>query len=80
MYGGKTLQGNYVEPTIVVAPKNMPLTFEETFAPILYVTEIGSLEEAMQINNSVPQGLSSAIFTDSLQASEKFLSTAGSDC
>ena len=78
--GGKVLQGNYVEPTIILAPKNMPLTFEETFAPILYLTEVSSLDEAIELNNAVPQGLSSAIFTDSLQAGEKFLSAAGSDC
>lgn len=80
LYGGKVLRGNFVEPTLVSAPKDMPLTFEETFAPILYITKVDSLDEAIAINNAVPQGLSSAIFTDSLQASEKFLSAAGSDC
>ena len=53
---------------------------DETFAPILYVYEVASLDEAVAIQNDVPQGLSSAIFTDSVTASERFLSHAGSDC
>jgi len=72
--------GNYVEPTIVLANPKMALVSEETFAPILYVLPVDSLEEAIALNNSVPQGLSSAIFTSNFQSSERFLSAAGSDC
>jgi len=52
----------------------------ETFAPILYLVEYDSLDHAMHLHNEVPQGLSSAIFTNSLRASEQFLGVAGSDC
>ena len=57
-----------------------PLVAEETFAPILYVLETESLEQAIALHNDVPQGLSSAIFTDSLREAETFLSARGSDC
>jgi aldehyde dehydrogenase (NAD+) len=84
VYGGKILPGMpsslYVEPTIVRAKREMPLLCEETFAPILYVVPISSVDEAIELNNGVPQGLSSAIFTRDLKAAEKFLSSAGSDC
>jgi len=82
--GGKSLDrpGNFVEPTIVKAPKQaeFPIAWEETFAPILYVFEVDSLDEAIAANNAVTQGLSSAVYTDSLRAAEQFLSPAGSDC
>jgi aldehyde dehydrogenase (NAD+) len=80
--GGKRLdrKGFFVEPTIVRAEASMPIVKEETFAPILYVIEHDSLEEAIQIQNGVPQGLSSAIFTNDLRAAETFLSASGSDC
>ncbi len=57
-----------------------PIAQEETFAPILYIYEFDDLDEAIAIHNSVDQGLSSAIFTDSVRAAERFLSHAGSDC
>lgn len=83
-YGGQRKTGMpsnlYVEPTIVRAKAGMPLMFEETFAPIVYVVPISSVEEAIELNNQVPQGLSSSIFTRNLQAAERFLSAAGSDC
>jgi len=69
-----------VEPTIVKMPKQSPLVCEETFAPILYVMEYDTLDEAIALHNGVPQGLSSAIFTESLATAEKFLSAPGSDC
>ena len=72
--------GFYVEPTIVAAPRDLPIMAEETFAPILYIIEYEDLDEAIEIHNSVDQGLSSAIFTTSLSSSERFLSHAGSDC
>ncbi|HYR18364.1 MAG TPA: aldehyde dehydrogenase family protein [Myxococcales bacterium] len=83
-FGGRVLDrpGNFVEPTLIVAPRHdaFPIAWEETFAPILYVFEVADLEEALRANNAVPQGLSSAIFTDSLRAAERFLSASGSDC
>lgn len=76
--------GNFVVPAIIRAPadNNLPIAREETFAPILYVFTYRTLEEAIALNNSVAQGLSSAIFTDSLRAAERFLAPtgAGSDC
>ena len=80
--GGKRLDraGYFVEPTIAVIPKDAPITTEETFAPILWVIEFDTLEEAIAIQNGVTQGLSSAIFTESLKSAERFLSAAGSDC
>ncbi|CAN5827317.1 hypothetical protein BH23ACT4_BH23ACT4_14340 [soil metagenome] len=72
--------GFFVEPTIARVSKDAPITREETFAPILWVIEFETLEEAIEIQNGVTQGLSSAIFTESVRNSEKFLSAAGSDC
>jgi aldehyde dehydrogenase (NAD+) len=71
---------NFVEPTIIKMPKQTEIVKTETFAPILYLLEYGSIEEAIQIHNDVPQGLSSAIFTDSVREAEAFLFVAGSDC
>jgi aldehyde dehydrogenase (NAD+) len=71
--------GYFVEPTIVVVPKTASITQEETFAPILWVIEFDTLDEAIAINNGVTQGLSSAIFTQSLKSAERFLSATGSD-
>ncbi len=70
----------FVEPTIVKMPGQTDIVREETFAPILYILEFDSIEEALQIHNDVPQGLSSAIFTDSIRTAEAFLSAGGSDC
>ena len=80
--GGRRIErhGNYVEPTIVRAEPKMAIVQQETFAPILYVLSFRSLDEAIAIHNSVPQGLSSAIFTDRFQDAEAFLSPTGSDC
>lgn len=80
--GGKKIEGKgfFVEPTIVVATKNMPIVKEETFAPILYCIKIKSLEEGIAINNDVPQGLSSSVFTNNLRNAFEFLSSKGSDC
>ena len=72
--------GAYVEPTIVRAHKDMAIVKEETFAPILYMQEITSVEHGIEMNNDVPQGLSSAIFTTDVRAGERFLSGIGSDC
>ena len=83
IYGGKVLEergGYFVEPAIVKSAIDMPIVREEVFAPILHVFEVDSLEEAIAVNNSVPQGLSSGLFTTNLAAAERWLSTAGSDC
>jgi aldehyde dehydrogenase (NAD+) len=73
--------GHFVEPTIVRGADNAwPVVQRETFAPILYVVRFGDLSEAIAMQNGVPQGLSSAIFTRSLRSAEAFLSATGSDC
>lgn len=72
--------GYFVEPTIALVPKEASITQDETFAPILWVIEFDTLDEAIEIQNGVVQGLSSAIFTESLKHAEKFLSATGSDC
>jgi aldehyde dehydrogenase (NAD+) len=79
---GKRLDrsGFYVTPAIVRVPGNTALVCEETFAPILYVMPYDTIDDAIRLHNEVPQGLSSAIFTESLKKAEKFLSAAGSDC
>ena len=71
---------NFVEPTIVRMPKQTEIVKQETFAPILYLLEYDNIDQAMEIHNDVPQGLSSAIFTDSMRTVETFLSSRGSDC
>jgi aldehyde dehydrogenase (NAD+) len=81
--GGKMrpdLGPNFVEPTIVRMPTQTAIVKEETFAPILYLMECEDIEHAIQIHNDVPQGLSSAIFTNNLREAEAFLSAGGSDC
>ncbi len=83
VYGGKILPelgGFFVEPTIVRSSAHMAICAEEIFAPILHVFEVGSLEEAIALNNAVPQGLSSSLFTRDLASAERWLSAAGSDC
>jgi aldehyde dehydrogenase (NAD+) len=74
------LNGHFVEPTIIEIDRDAPIVQEETFAPILYVIEAADVHDAIAIHNGVRQGLSSAIFTNSLRASELFLSAEGSDC
>ena len=89
LVGGKRanvpgLKGHFVEPTIVRAPASgvLPIAMEETFAPILYVFTYRDLERAIEMQNAVPQGLSSAIFTSRIGAADRFLSPSGSgsDC
>jgi aldehyde dehydrogenase (NAD+) len=73
--------GNFVLPAIVTGLKNSDEVVQhETFAPILYVMKYRTLDEAIDMQNAVPQGLSSSIFTQNLKAAEQFLSAAGSDC
>lgn len=80
--GGRRLDrpGWFVEPALVRARADMPIVRDETFAPILYLMTYRTLDEALTIHNGVDQGLSSAIFTDSVQSAETFLSSRGSDC
>ncbi|GIV39778.1 MAG: aldehyde dehydrogenase [Thermonema sp.] len=87
IYGGEVLKGDaygnghYVKPAIVEAENHFATVQEETFAPILYLIRYqGDVEEAIEIQNDVKQGLSSAIFTQNLREAELFLSAAGSDC
>ena len=72
--------GAYVQPTIIRCPETLPVCKEETFAPILYIIPIHSLDEAIELNNDVPQGLSSAIFTSNVRSAERFASATGRDC
>ncbi|MEA3410933.1 MAG: aldehyde dehydrogenase family protein [Pseudomonadota bacterium] len=82
LYGGSPIPGagHFVQPTLVAMKAQTPIVRAETFAPILYVMCYGGLEEAIALQNGVPQGLSSSLFTNSLRNSERFLSVIGSDC
>ncbi len=83
LYGGNRLPElgeQFVEPTIVKMPSQTEIVHHETFAPILYFLEYTDIDEAIEIHNAVPQGLSSAIFTTNLLTAETFLSHRGSDC
>jgi aldehyde dehydrogenase (NAD+) len=80
--GGRVLErpGFFVEPTIIRAENRWPVVQRETFGPILYVMTYKDLDEAIALQNAVPQGLSSALFTMNIRHSERFLSAEGSDC
>ena len=86
LLGGEQLDGPafasgcYIKPALAEVPGNIPVVKEETFGPLLYLMKYDTLEEAIFLQNDVPQGLSSAIFTENLIEAEKFLSAAGSDC
>ncbi len=83
VYGGKRrpdLGAWFVEPAIVKMPAQSDIVKHETFAPILYVMEYDEFSDALRLHNDVPQGLSSAIFTESMRRAEEFLSARGSDC
>ncbi|HEX3344219.1 MAG TPA: aldehyde dehydrogenase family protein [Polyangiaceae bacterium] len=82
LFGGTRREGPgfFVTPAIVRAHPGMAIVKEETFAPILYVMEVATLEEAIAAQNDVRQGLSSAVFTRDLRAAETFLAATGSDC
>jgi aldehyde dehydrogenase (NAD+) len=82
VHGGHVLPGpgNFVEPTLVRAKPHWPIVQRETFGPILYVMPYGTMDEAIEMHNGVPQGLSSSLFTLNLRQAEKFLSVLGSDC
>jgi aldehyde dehydrogenase (NAD+) len=90
--GGKVIAGGtreavdgaadayYVRPAVLRMPAQTPVVTEETFAPLLYVLSYRSFEEAVQLHNAVPQGLSSSIFTTDQREAEQFLAADGSDC
>jgi aldehyde dehydrogenase (NAD+) len=81
LVGGKTKPpGNFVEPTIIRARGEWPIVLTETFAPILYLIEFKTLDEAIALQNASHHGLSSSIFTDRMQHAERFLAAVGSDC
>jgi aldehyde dehydrogenase (NAD+) len=86
VHGGEALSagvpagGAYVRPALVEIGADAPVVQEETFAPILYLLRYQSLEQAIAIQNGVPQGLASAIFTDDVREAELFCSAVGSDC
>lgn len=72
--------GCYVKPCIIEAKNHFEIVQEETFAPILYIMKYSTMDEAIEMQNNVPQGLSSSIFTSNMNEMEQFLSHAGSDC
>ena len=86
VFGGEVLEGagfetgTYVVPALVEAENSYESVQEETFAPILYLLKYKDLKEAVEIQNDVPQGLSSSIFSENIRETEYFLSAAGSDC
>ena len=72
--------GAYMQPALIAMPDQTDIVRHETFAPILYVMKYSELDEAINLQNDVPQGLSSAIFTMNMREAERFLSVSGSDC
>ncbi len=84
VHGGEPVaavgQGAYAFPALVEMPSQTAIVCAETFAPILYVLPYDTLDEAIALNNAVPQGLASAIFTNDVREAERFVSDAGSDC
>ena len=86
LYGGEVLNGKgyesgtYVVPALAEVENHYQIVQDETFAPLLYLIKYKDMDEAIQLNNDVPQGLSSAIFTLNLREAEQFLSGVGSDC
>jgi aldehyde dehydrogenase (NAD+) len=86
IYGGEPLRGakfpggRYVRPCLATARSDFKIVHEETFAPILYLIPYKNLDDAIAQNNAVPQGLSSAIFTNEVREAEQFVAATGSDC
>jgi aldehyde dehydrogenase family 7 member A1 len=83
LYGGTRLEnttGNYVYPTLVEISPKAEIVKEELFVPIMYLIKFETLDEAIEINNSVPQGLSSGLFTTNIQNLFKWVGPLGSDC
>jgi aldehyde dehydrogenase (NAD+) len=86
LYGGERLEGEkyqggcYMTPCLTNAKPDYKVVYDETFGPLLYLLTYRDFDEALAINNSVPQGLTSAIFTNDMREAEKFLGPEGSDC
>jgi len=86
LFGGDVLEGdefasgNYVVPAIAEAENHYNIVQEETFAPIVYLMKYSTIDEAIALNNGVPQGLSSSLFSLNMRETEQFLSEVGSDC
>ena len=86
LYGGERLEGEkfqggcYMKPCLANAKPDFEIVQHETFGPLLYLMTYRDFDEAMAIHNDVPQGLTSAIFTNDVREAEKFVSAAGSDC
>jgi len=86
LFGGDVVKGEgyeagtYVGPALAEVKNHFEIVQDETFAPLLYLIRYGSIDEAIALNNDVPQGLSSAIFTLNMREAEQFLSGVGSDC
>jgi len=83
LYGGERMElpgGCYMKPCLASAKPNFKIVQEETFGPLLYLLTYCDFDEAIAIQNGVPQGLTSSIFTNDVREAEKFLSAVGSDC
>ena len=83
LYGGKVIEGtegNYVMPTIIEIDSTAEILQQELFVPILYMIRFKTYDEAVAINNDVPQGLSSSLFTKDLQLYKRWIGPLGSDC
>jgi aldehyde dehydrogenase (NAD+) len=80
LFGGEPLGGCYVQPCIAEVENDFRIVQEETFAPLLHLVRYDKFPDAIHLNNAVPQGLSSGIFTNSVREMEEFLSATGSDC
>jgi L-aminoadipate-semialdehyde dehydrogenase len=83
LYGGERMElpgGCYMKPCVANAKPNFKIVQEETFGPLLYLMTYGDFDEAISIQNGVPQGLTSSIFTNDVREAEKFVSAVGSDC
>ncbi|MCZ4693424.1 aldehyde dehydrogenase family protein [Ancylomarina euxinus] len=80
VFGDKVLEGNYVLPTFCEVENHWQIVQDESFVPVLYIMKYKTLDEAIDMHNNVPQGLSSSIFTMNMREAQTFLSTVGSDC
>jgi aldehyde dehydrogenase (NAD+) len=80
VFGDKVMEGNYVLPTFCEVENHWQIVQDESFVPVLYIMKYKTLDEAIEMHNNVPQGLSSSIFTMNMREAQTFLSTVGSDC
>ncbi|MCY1635855.1 MULTISPECIES: L-piperidine-6-carboxylate dehydrogenase [Marinifilum] len=80
VFGDKVLEGNYVLPTFCEVENHWQIVQDESFVPVLYIMKYSTLDEAIELHNNVPQGLSSSIFTLNMREAQTFISAVGSDC